>query len=123
MDPARLTAQLDELKKEVKYYFICKKPIEKGLSQTESENILTDKAGLSPETVKYLSNDYRFGSPLVIKLAKAIVKASGTRNDLSIQDARTLVQTTAGLDDNTMAYLGFYKYSDPLIAKLASAMQ
>ena len=122
-DPARMCAFLERLKKEVKYYFICKKPVERELSQTEAENILMDSAGLSPETVQYLSRDYRFGNPLVIKLATAILRSNGGGKDLSIQEARTLVQKNAGLDDNTMAYIGFYMYSDPLISKLAAVMQ
>ena len=34
-----------------------------------------------------------------------------------------LIQEKAGLDDNTMQYLQFYRYGDSLIEKLANAMK
>ncbi|GHU50483.1 hypothetical protein FACS1894127_5740 [Clostridia bacterium] len=121
-ESTRLTAPLDLFQHEVKYYFVCKKPPGRAIELLEAENILMDKAGLSVETVQYLSRDYRFGQPLTVKLATAIIRAAGELRDIKIQDAKTLIQKTAGLDDNTMLYLSFYKFSDPLILKLAHAM-
>lgn len=46
------------------------------------------------------------------------VKESG----MTPEEAKKIVQGKAGLDDNTMQYLGFYKYGNELIAKLAKAM-
>ena len=41
---------------------------------------------------------------------------------LTVEQAMKIVQGSAMLDDNTMKYLSFYKYSDNLIQKLAYAM-
>ena len=41
---------------------------------------------------------------------------------LTVEQAIKIVQESAILDDNTMKYLSFYKYSDNLIKKLAYAM-
>ncbi len=43
-------------------------------------------------------------------------------NDFTIQQAIKIVQERAKLDDNTMKYLSYYKYSDDLIVKLAGAI-
>lgn len=42
--------------------------------------------------------------------------------ELTIEKAIKIVQENAMLDDNTMKYLSFYKYSDSLIIKLAQAI-
>lgn len=43
--------------------------------------------------------------------------------DLTVEDAKKIVQSKTGLEDSTMMYLGFYKYSDELFKKLAKSMQ
>ncbi len=42
---------------------------------------------------------------------------------VTVQEAEKIVKEKAGLDDNTMQYLGFYKYGDALLLKLAEAMK
>ena len=44
------------------------------------------------------------------------------RISLGLVDANKAVQAGAGLDDNTMTYLNFYKYDKHLITKLAKAI-
>lgn len=43
--------------------------------------------------------------------------------DMTVQEAEKLVQEKAGLDDNTMQYLKFYRYGEALLLKLAEAMK
>ena len=42
---------------------------------------------------------------------------------MSKEEQIKLIQEKAGLDDNTMQYLQFYRYGDDLIEKLANAMK
>ena len=42
---------------------------------------------------------------------------------MSKEEQIKLIQEKAGLDDNTMQYLQFYRYGDALIEKLANAMK
>lgn len=45
------------------------------------------------------------------------------RENLTTDKAAEIIKSDAGLDDNTMQYLKFYKYGEPLILKLAEAMK
>ena len=42
---------------------------------------------------------------------------------MTVQEAEKIIQEKAGLDDNTMQYLRFYRYADSLVVKLAKAMK
>nr|WP_312578211.1 M23 family metallopeptidase [Sedimentibacter sp.] len=42
--------------------------------------------------------------------------------EMTAQEAEKIIQEKAGLDDNTMQYLNFYRYNEALIMKLAKAM-
>lgn len=44
------------------------------------------------------------------------------RDNLTVKEAEKIVQERAGLDDNTMQYLKFYRFGDALLLKLAKAM-
>lgn len=54
----------------------------------------------------------------VSNIQKELLK---TQN-MTLEQAKEILQTKAQLDDNTMQYLSFYKYGDDLILKLAKAM-
>ena len=43
--------------------------------------------------------------------------------EMTVQEAEKIIQEKAGLDNNTMQYLNFYKYGDALLLKLAAAMK
>lgn len=43
--------------------------------------------------------------------------------EMTVQDAMSIIQNKAGLEDNTMQYLNFYKYNEALLLKLAAAMK
>lgn len=43
--------------------------------------------------------------------------------ELTLAEAKKIVQEKSGIDDNTMAFLDAYKFSEPLFLKLAQAME
>ncbi|MDD2495227.1 MAG: N-acetylmuramoyl-L-alanine amidase [Tissierellia bacterium] len=43
-------------------------------------------------------------------------------DNMTVQEAEKIIQEKAGLDNNTMQYLRFYRFSDALLIKLAIAM-
>lgn len=43
--------------------------------------------------------------------------------ELTLAEAKKLVQEKSGIDDNTMAFLDAYKFADSLFVKLAGAME
>lgn len=45
------------------------------------------------------------------------------KEELTVEQAKEIIKSKAGVDDNTITYLSFYKYSEPLLLKLAKAMQ
>ena len=47
----------------------------------------------------------------------------GLVKDMTIEEAKKIIQDTCGFDDNTMKYLDFYKYSESLILRLAEAIE
>jgi hypothetical protein len=123
-NPAREDASYSTFASQVKYYFVCKRPAAKELTTEEAAAIVRSRAGLEPETLEYLARDYKYGDALIKKLAAAmVVQATPNASVMAITDAKKLVRASAGLDDGTMAYLGCYRYSDPLISKLATAMR
>ncbi len=54
--------------------------------------------------------------------AEVICEYLGVK-DMTVQEAEKVVREKAVLDDNTMQYLKFYRYSDALLLKLAGAMK
>lgn len=49
-------------------------------------------------------------------------KRKGTK-EMTVEEAKEIIQKTCGFDDNTMQYLSFYRYSESLLIRLAQAMQ
>lgn len=43
--------------------------------------------------------------------------------EMTLDEAKKLVQEKSGIDDNTMAFLNAYKFAEPLFLKLAQAMK
>ncbi|HCX63436.1 MAG TPA: hypothetical protein DHU59_13495 [Clostridiales bacterium] len=43
--------------------------------------------------------------------------------EMTVQEAIDIIQSKTGIDENTVQYLLFYKYSEPLLLKLAAAMK
>ena len=61
----------------------------------------------------------------------AIIKENGLNNlggthveekDMTLEEAKKIIQEKCGFDDNTMMYLSFYRYSESMILRLAKAM-
>ena len=71
-----------------------------------------------------LQDDFR--KRCAVGLAKGICAAFGVEylevKDMTVQEAEKIIQEKAGLDNNTMQYLKFYRYSDALLLKLAGTM-
>ena len=47
----------------------------------------------------------------------------GENNDMTLEEAKKIIQDKCGFDSNTMLYLEFYRYSESMITRLAEAMQ
>ena len=43
--------------------------------------------------------------------------------EMTVEEAKEIIQKTCGFDDNTMQYLSFYRYSESLLIRLAQAMK
>ncbi len=54
--------------------------------------------------------------------ANVILEFLGVK-DMTVQEAEKIVKEKAGLDDNTMQYLKFYRYGEALLIKLAEAIK
>lgn len=54
---------------------------------------------------------------------KNVVVQEGETKNMTVQEAEKIVQEKAGLDNNTMQYLKFYRYGEALLLKLAEAMK
>ena len=44
-------------------------------------------------------------------------------NNMNVEEAKEIIKSKCGFDDNTMKYLEFYRYSDSLIVRLAEQMK
>lgn len=51
-----------------------------------------------------------------------MVKKQMEVKEMTVDEAKKIIQEKAKLDDNTMQYLEFYRYGESLLLKLAEAM-
>ncbi|QIB68628.1 M23 family metallopeptidase [Aminipila butyrica] len=51
------------------------------------------------------------------------IKEVKTMENITLDEAKRIVKEKAGLDDNTIQYLLFYKYGETLVKKIAVAVQ
>lgn len=51
------------------------------------------------------------------------IKIELERDNMTVEEAEKIVQERAGLDNNTMQYLKFYRYGEDLLLKLAEVMK
>lgn len=62
-----------------------------------------------------------------VAYAKGILKTLGIAyqevRDMTVEEAKSILKSKAGLSDTTIDWLSYYKYSDDLFVKLAKAMQ
>lgn len=76
---ARMNGDIQTFRSQVKYYWAidARKHNEvismKDITVEEAKKIVKEKAGLSDSTIQYISDDYRWGDELIIKLAKAMM--------------------------------------------------
>lgn len=75
----RINGDIQTFRSQVKYYWAidARKHNEvipmNEITVEEAKKIVKEKAGLSDSTIQYISDDYRWGDELIIKLAKAMI--------------------------------------------------
>lgn len=75
----RINGDIQTFRSQVKYYWAidARKHNEvitmNEITVEEAKKIVKEKAGLSDSTIQYISDDYRWGDELIIKLAKAMM--------------------------------------------------
>ncbi len=95
----------------------------RGAAATDCKHILLIESGFhdNAQDEAFLKVDANL-MKIAKEQAKIIFEMLGVK-DMTVQEAEKIVQEKVGLDDNTMQYLKFYKYSDALLLKLAEAMK
>ena len=68
---------------------------------------------------EYTNNRINIADYLGIKNEVGLVK----EKELTKDDYKQIIKTKAGIDDNSIQYLDFYRYGNDLIRKLANAMK
>ena len=104
-------------------YYLFRKKAQEPLSVAEAKALVKRLTGLSDSTLQYLSDDYIWGDSLIEKLATAMQnKKSSPLTSPSLEEAKSIVQKQAGLDDSTIAYLSYYRWNTDLFIKLAKEL-
>jgi len=95
----------------------------RGAAATDSKHILLIESGFHDNSIDeaFLKADENL-KKIAEAQAKIICEYLGVK-DMTAQEAERIIQEKAGLDDNTMQYLKFYKYSDALLLKLAGVIK
>lgn len=95
----------------------------RGAAATDCKHILLIESGFHDNAVDeaFLKVDANL-KKIAEAQAMVILEFLGVK-DMTIQEAEKIVKEKAGLDDNTIQYLKFYKYWDALLIKLAEAMK
>jgi len=95
----------------------------RGAAATDCKHILLIESGFHDNAVDeaFLKVDANLKKIAEVQ-ATVILEFLGVKV-MTIQEAEIIVKEKAGLDDNTMQYLKFYRYSDALLLKLAGAMK
>lgn len=80
------------------------------------------------EATKALQDDFRrrcakHTAQGICKAFNVVYVDENIVSEMTVEKAKEIVQSKTGFDNNTMAFLSYYKYSDALIVKLAKAMQ
>lgn len=94
----------------------------RGAATTDCKHILLIESGFhdNKEDEAFLKLDSNLRK-IAEAQAKVIFEVLGVK-DITVQEAEKIIQEKAGLDDNTMQYLKFYRYADALLLKLAGSM-
>lgn len=75
----RINGDIQTFRSQVKYYWAIEArkhnevTLMKNISVETAKKIVKEKAGLSDSTIQYISEDYRWGDELIVKLAKAMM--------------------------------------------------
>lgn len=105
-------------KKIYNYYGVIR-----GASATDCRHILLIENGFhdNEQDEAFLNVDENL-KKIAHAQAEVICEYLGVK-DMTVQEAEKIIKEKAGLDDNTMQYLRFYRYSDALLLKLAEVMK
>ncbi len=95
----------------------------RGAAATDCKHIMLIESGFHDNNVDeaFLKVDANL-KKIAEAQAAVILELLGMK-DMTVQEAEKIVKEKAGLDDNTMQFLKFYKYGEALLIKLAEAMK
>lgn len=97
----------------------------RGAAETNCKHILLVESGFHDNIydAEILNNDEKL-KKIAIAQSEVIIEYLGIKGveDMTVAEAAKIVQDNAGLDDNTMQYLNFYKFGDDLLLKLARSI-
>ncbi len=95
----------------------------RGASATDCKHVLLIESGFHDNAVDeaFLNVDENL-KKIAQAQSEVLFEILGVK-DMTVQEAEKTVQDKAGLDDNTMQYLRFYRYGEALLLKLAEAMK
>ncbi len=95
----------------------------RGAAATDCKHILLIESGFHDNIIDeaFLKVDENLRK---IAQAQAVIicEMLGVK-DMTVQEAEKIIKEKAGLDDNTMQFLKFYRYGEALLMKLAGAMK
>lgn len=98
----------------------------RGAAATDCKHILLIESGFhdNSEDEAFLKSDDNLRR-IAEAQAGVILEFLGVKDmdNMTVQEAEKIIQEKAGLDDNTMQYLRFYRYADALLLKLAKSMK
>ncbi len=90
----------------------------RGAAATNCKHIMLIESGFHDNAVDeaFLKVDANL-KKIAEAQANAILEFLGVK-DMTVQEAEKIVKEKAGLDDNTMQFLKFYRYGEVLLIKL-----
>lgn len=108
------------------------------LNSTTMPAALVETAFISNKEEKLLLMDEAFRQKIAAAIANGIDSyfgkesqnetengkdQNGEGKNMTVEEAKKVIQEKCGFDDNTMLYLSFYRYADSMLTRLAEAMK
>ena len=96
------------------------------IRQTKCPAVILECAFIDSEDARKINTEEK-RKAFAAAYAKGILKTLGIVyqevKDMTVEEAKSILKSKAGLSDTTIDWLSYYKYSDDLFVKLAQAMQ